>query len=348
MIKVDYNKKVMEIRPFSGEELWKVYHLIDKNDLASAETIRVVKICEDEKTRRKVFMKITVEEVEFDVPSETIHLKGRVLDCPEDLEGVKGHYHTLTIRIGDRLILEKHEISPIHMRILNQEINTRKIIIVAIELGTATIAIVRDYGIMESSVIEQDITGKNFPEEHEASIRRFFRDITKVLRGLWLKEKPNVILIGPSVIRESFSKFLKDEHKDIHETIVGCFHASGGTISAINEFLKSGEMKVVAKELKSIDEIMAVEDLFKSIAEEKAVYGIEETWNAVEKGAVNHLIIHVKLASKSRDLLNKVIEMMRLVEAYGGKVTIVSGRHESADKLNSIGGIGGILRYRIY
>ncbi|MEM1557378.1 MAG: mRNA surveillance protein pelota [Thermoproteota archaeon] len=348
MIEVDYSKSVLKIRPFSGEELWKVYHLIDKNDLASAETIRVIKIDEDEKIRRKVFMKIMVEEVEFDVPSETIHLKGRVLDCPEDLEGVKGHYHTLAIGVGDRLILEKQEISPLHIKLLNQEVNTRKLIVIAIELGIATVTIVKDYGIVESNTIEQDIAGKKFPEEHEASVRRFFREVTNILRELWLKEKPRIIIIGPSVIRELFLNFLKEEHKSVHGAVAGCFHASGGTISAINEFLKSGEMKVVAKELKSIDEIMAVEDLLKSIAEEKAVYGVEETWKAVEKGAVSHLIIHVKLASKSRDLLNKVASMMRLVEAYGGKVTLVSGRHESTDKLNNIGGIGAILRYRLY
>ncbi|MEM2262166.1 MAG: mRNA surveillance protein pelota [Ignisphaera sp.] len=347
MIKVDYNKGILEIKPFSGEELWKAYHLIDKNDLASAETIRVIKI-DGDKIRRKVFMKITVEEVEFDISSETIHLKGRVLECPEDLEGVKGHYHTLSIGVGDRLILEKQEIYPIHEKILNQEVNTRRLIVVAIELGIATIAIVGDYGIVESNIIEQDVSGKNIPEEHEASVRRFFKEVTNVLRELWIKEKPKIIIIGPSVVRESLLRFLKEEHKDIQSAVVGCFHASGGTISAINEFLKSGEMKVVARELKSIDEIAAVEDLLKSIAEEMAVYGVEETWKAVERGAVSHLIIHVKLASRSRELLNKVADMMRLVESYGGRVTIVSGRHESADKLNNIGGIGAILRYRIY
>lgn len=348
MIKVDYDKGVLEIKPFSGEELWKVYHLIDKNDLASAETIRVVKIDGDEKIRRKVFMKIMVEEVEFNISSETIHLRGRVLECPEDLEGVKGHYHTLSIGVGDSLILEKQEISPIHEKILNQEVNIRKLIIVAVELGTATIAIVKDYGVVESKVIEQEISGKNLPEEHEASVRRLFKEVINALRELWIKEKPRIIVIGPSVIRELLLRFIEEEHKDIHSAIVGCFHASGGTISAVNEFLKSGEMKVVAKELKSIDEITAVEALLKSIAEEKAVYGIEDTWKAVERGAVSHLIIHVKLASKSRELLNKVADMLRLVESYGGKVTIVSGRHESADKLINIGGIGAILRYRIY
>ncbi|MBO3769145.1 MAG: mRNA surveillance protein pelota [Thermoproteota archaeon] len=347
MIKVDYNKGILEIKPFSGEELWKVYHLIDKNDLASAETTRVVKIDGDEKIRRKVFMKIMVEEVEFDISSETIHLKGRVLECPEDLEGVKGHYHTLSIGVGDRLILEKQEISPIHEKILNQEVNTKKLIVVAVELGTATIAIVKDYGIVESNTIEQDVPGKNLPEEHEASVRRFFKEITNLLREIWIKEKPKIIIIGHTVIRESLLRFLKEEYKDIHSAIVGCFHASGGTISAINEFLKSGEMKVVAKELKSIDEILAIEDLLKNIAEDMAVYGVEETWKAVERGAVSHLIIHVKLASRSRELLNKVTDMMRLVESYGGRVTIVSGKHESADKLNNIGGIGAILRYRI-
>ncbi|MCS7139019.1 MAG: mRNA surveillance protein pelota [Crenarchaeota archaeon] len=348
MIKVDYSKCVLEIRPFSGEELWKVYHLIDKGDRASAETTRIIKVGEDEKSRRKVFMKIIVENIEFDISSEIIRLKGRVLECPEDVEGVKGHYHTLSIGIGDRLILEKQEISPIHEKILNQDVNTRKLVIVAVELGVATIAIVKDYGVVESTMVEQDIVGKNFPERREASMRSFFREVLKVLEDFWVKEKPRIILIGPSIIRDYFLSFLEEERKDIRNSVVGCFHAFGGTISAVNDFLRSGEMKVVAKELKIIDEIEVVEYLFKSIAEEKAVYGVEETWRAIEKGAVDHLIIHVKLASRSRDLLNKLAEMMRLVEAYGGKVTIVSGRHESADKLNSIGGIGALLRYRFY
>jgi len=348
MIKVDYDKGILEIRVFSGEELWKVYHLVDKGDLASAETVRIVKIGEGEKDRRKVLIKITVEDVEFDFSSEIIRLKGRVLECPEDLEGTKGHYHTLSIGVGDRLVLEKQEISPIHERILKQEVNIRKLIIVAVELGVATIALVKDYGIVKSTVVEQDVAGKNLPEEREASVKRFFREVSKSLREFWLGEKPKIILIGPGVIRDSFLKFLEEEYGDVHDAIAGCFHASGGTVSAVNEFLRGGEMRVVAKELKSIDEIMAVEDLFKNIAEEKAVYGVEETWRAVEKGAVDHLIVHVKLASKSRELLNRVVEMIRLVENYGGKITIVSGRHESADKLNSIGGIGGILRYMVY
>jgi protein pelota len=348
MIRVDYDKGILEVKPFSGEELWKAFHLIDEGDYALAETTRVVKIGGEEKVRRKAFIKIVVESVEFDVSSENIRLRGRVLECPEDLEGVKGHYHTLSIGVGDRLVLEKQEISPIQRKILNQDVSTQRFIVVAIELGVSTIATVRDYGVVESFGVEQDMPGKNFPAEREATLKRFFHETAKVLREVWLREKPMIILIGPSVVYESFLRFLKEEYRDIHSAIVGCFHASGGTLPAVNEFLRSGEMKVVAKELKSIDEMMAVEELLKNMAEEKAVYGVEETWGAVEKGAVSHLIIHAKLASKSRDLLNMVADMMRLVEAYGGKVTIVSGRHESAEKLRSIGGIGAILRYRTY
>lgn len=348
MIRVDYDKGILEIKPFSGEELWKAFHLIDEGDRALAETTRVVKVGEEEKVRRKVLIKIVVESVEFDVSSESIRLRGRVIECPEDLEGVKGHYHTLSMGVGDRLILEKQEISPIQRRILSQEVNTQRFIVVAIELGVSTIALVKDYGIVESIEVEQDMPGKNFPAEREALLKRFFHETAKVLKEAWLREKPMIVLIGPSVICESFLRFMKEEYKDIHSAVVGCFHASGGTLSAVNEFLRSGEMKTVAKELKSIDEMVAVEELLKNMAEEKAVYGIEETWKAVGRGAVDHLVIHAKLASKSRDILNRVADMMRLVEAYGGKVTIVSGRHESAEKLRSIGGIGAILRYRVY
>lgn len=349
MIKVDYDKGILEIRPFSGEELWKVYHLIDEGDLASAETMRILKIDEGEKSRRKALLKIVVEKVEFEVSSETIHLRGRVLECPEDMEGVLGHYHTLTIGVGDRVVVEKQELSPIHRRILNRDVATKKYIVVAVELGTATLAVVKDYGVVESLGVEQDIPGKNFPEEREALAVRFFHDVSKTLRSIWIKEgKPRIILIGPSVTREAFSRFMENNYRDLQDSIAGSFHSSGGTISAVNEFLRSNEMRIVARELKAVDEITAIESFFENLVEEKAVYGLEETWKAVEKGAVSQLIIHVKQASQSGSLRERVMEMIRLVEQYGGEVTIVSGRHESAEKFRRIGGIGGILRYKVY
>ncbi|MBO3799134.1 MAG: mRNA surveillance protein pelota [Thermoproteota archaeon] len=349
MINVNYDKKVLEIRPFSGEELWKAYHLIDEGDLASAETVRILKIDEGEKSRRKALLKIMVENVEFEVSSETIKLRGRVLECPDDMEGVLGHYHTLTIGVGDRVVVEKQELSPIHRKILSRDVSTKKYVVVAVELGAATLAVVKDYGVVESLEVEQGIPGKNFPEEREAMAVRFFHEVSKTLRNIWIKEgKPKIILIGPSVTREAFLKFMESKYKDLHSSIAGCFHSSGGTISAVNEFLRSNEMKVVARELKVVDEITAIEGFFESLVEDKAVYGLEETWKAVEKGAVSQLIIHVKLASQSSSLRERVMDMIRLVEQYGGEVTIVSGRHESAEKLRRIGGIGGILRYRFY
>ncbi|MEM3956799.1 MAG: mRNA surveillance protein pelota [Thermoproteota archaeon] len=349
MIRVDYDKKVLEIKPFSGEELWKAYHLIDEGDLASAETVRILKIDEGEKSRRKALLKIMVENVEFEVSSETIKLRGRVLECPDNMEGVLGHYHTLTIGVGDRVVVEKQELSPIHRKILSRDVSTKKYVVVAVELGAATLAVVKDYGVVESLEVDQGIPGKNFPEEREAMAVRFFHEVSKTLRNIWIKEgKPKIILIGPSVTREAFLKFMESKYKDLHSSIAGCFHSSGGTISAVNEFLRSNEMKVVARELKVVDEITAIEGFFESLVEDKAVYGLEETWKAVEKGAVSQLIIHVKLASQSSSLRERVMEMIRLVEQYGGEVTIVSGRHESAEKLRRIGGIGGILRYRFY
>lgn len=348
MIKVDYDKGILEIRPFSGEELWKAYHLIEEGDLASAETVRIIKIEEGEKSRRKAFLKIRIEKVEFDISSETIQLNGRVLECPEDMEGVLGHYHTLSIGVGDRVVVEKQELTPIHRRILSQGVKTRKYIIVAVELGTATLTVIRDYGIVESLGVEQDIPGKNFPHERGASAVRFFHEVSKTLKSIWVKDKPRIILIGPSVVREAFLKFIEEKYRDLHASIAGSFHSSGGTISAVNEFLRSNEMKIVAGELKAVDEIEAIEGFFRSLVEEKAVYGLEETWRAVEKGAVSRLIIHVKQASKSGSLRERVMEMIKLAEQYGGEVTIVSGRHESAEKFRRIGGIGGILRYKAY
>ena len=81
----------------------------------------------------------------------------------------------------------------------------------------------------------------------------------------------------------------------------------------------------------------------------KASYGLKETQNAANLGAVELLLITDSLIKKSRQEGDYSIinGMMKTVESGQGKIEIIDGTNPGGIKLDGLGGIGAILRYRI-
>jgi protein pelota len=80
-----------------------------------------------------------------------------------------------------------------------------------------------------------------------------------------------------------------------------------------------------------------------------ASYGIKETKNAAEAGAIKTLLITDKFIQKKREE-NKykgIEEIMKQIDNTKGDIFIISSEHEAGKKLDGLGGIGAILRYKI-
>ena len=74
----------------------------------------------------------------------------------------------------------------------------------------------------------------------------------------------------------------------------------------------------------------------------KIAYGIRQTQNAINLGAVSQLLIlDTKVASENMG------EAMDMVENMKGEVMVVSSEHEGGKQLESLGGMAAILRYQI-
>ena len=80
-----------------------------------------------------------------------------------------------------------------------------------------------------------------------------------------------------------------------------------------------------------------------------AAYGIKEVENAAFAGAVRHLLVTGSLIKKSREqnFYNKLDSIMKAVDSTKGDITIISSEHEGGRKLDGLGGIGALLRYRM-
>ena len=120
--------------------------------------------------------------------------------------------------------------------------------------------------------------------------------------------------------------------------------------AGINEVLKRNEVKEVLKQDRTSKEINLVERLLAEISKDGlCAYGLREVKSACEAGAVNILLITDSLISRVREkeAYDQVDSLMKSVDSSKGDILIISSDHEGGKKLDSLGGIGAILRYKI-
>jgi protein pelota len=81
----------------------------------------------------------------------------------------------------------------------------------------------------------------------------------------------------------------------------------------------------------------------------KAEYGIKNIKKAIEMGAVSVLLITDSLIHKKRqeDTFAEIENIMHDAENANGEICIISSEHEGGKKLDGLGGIGALLRYKI-
>ena len=118
---------------------------------------------------------------------------------------------------------------------------------------------------------------------------------------------------------------------------------SGGR-NGICEVLKKGTVEKLTSENRGAQEMGAINRLLAEIGKNssKIAYGIKQTKNAINLGAVSELLIlDTKVASENMG------ELMDMVENMKGEVMVVSSEHEGGKQLESLGGMAAILRYEI-
>jgi protein pelota len=100
----------------------------------------------------------------------------------------------------------------------------------------------------------------------------------------------------------------------------------------------------VAEETEMVEEVLS-----RLGADRRDVtYGFDAAKNAGSYGAVETLLVADFTIRSLDDEERLVLEnMMREVEAKGGKVVVVSAEHEAGEKLLALGGIAALLRYPI-
>jgi protein pelota len=105
----------------------------------------------------------------------------------------------------------------------------------------------------------------------------------------------------------------------------------------------------VAEEMRISREAKLIERLMVEISTDgKATYGYEQTKKAIEFGAVEILMIADETLRNFREKGSGGIEnLMKEVEHSRGRVVIFSTEFEPGQRLEKLGGIAGLLRFRV-
>ena len=350
IIEEDEKDGIVEIVPETLDDLWHLSHIIEVGDNASSLTTRRIqdnsgdKIRGDRGVKKTFYLGLDIEGISFQLFTGKLRLTGVITRGPDDLIPL-GSHHTLEVKLNTPITIKKDRWHNWAINRLNQAIEASKklsAIIVVLEDDTATLGLMRQYGIEYYGPIKGNVSGKRIMDKNrQKNIINFYE---KVIESITKFDSiQNIVLAGPGFVKNDFFDYLKDKHQDLAKISIIEPTGAGGR-NGIAEVLKKGTVEKLTSENRVAQEMSAINNLLTEIAKNssKVAYGATETTNAINLGAVEQLLI---LDIRVPD--DGMGEAMDMVENMKGEVMVISSEHDGGKQLESLGGMAAILRYEI-
>ncbi len=346
----DKKNGMLKLKADSPEDLWILSRIIEKDDLITSKTTRVVKKSDEQEGRRaNMTIELKVEKVEFQ--KNSLKLLGTIVECSNE-NVPRGAFHTISVEPGNVLSIKKEWQNWQLKRIEDAVESTKKpkLILCAADYGDAAIALLKEFGIEYITDLSKSLPGKKKETRklYDKSRDEFMTELAKLLEETARNNSIDKIVFGGvGFLSENFKKVLEkfpELKKKIH-----LFKISTHGKTGINELIKGGAVEKVAKGGRISKETKLVEKFFEEVSKDGLVtYGINEVKKAVEYGAVETLLVSDGYIEKLREenKFNELNKLMEDAEKSGAKVAIISGEHEAGERFSEMQ-IGALLRYKI-
>jgi protein pelota len=352
IINTDYRKGFVKLKMESLDDLWYLSHILEGNDVVSAITFRKIKLGEGDERKAKIIKKrlklsINVEKIQFSNGADSLRVSGKINQGTDDIPA--GEYHTLNIEQDSDISVQKdHEFMGFQIKKLKEASENKhsSILICVLDRDKAYFALLKKYGYELLSTLQGNVSKKQFEENNKSN---FFSEITSQLNEYRGRYQLNKILIGCPNFWKTYVQ--KEIDKSDLKTITSYASCSADGENAIKEVLRRPEVKDILKDERFSQEITLVEDLLSKISREENVeYGFPQVKEASNLGAVEKLLVSDNLIQKMREKENyqELDELMKNVDASKGEINIISSDNEAGEKLDSLGGIAGFLRFKIH
>jgi len=327
------------------DDIWHLYNIVDEQDLVRAVTFRTDEQKDDKKRSKKAEKKrmklgVRVSEVKFHEFSDRLRIHGTIEEGPQDL----GSFHTLNITADkmDALSIIKEEWKPHQLQRIDEAVKQRNqaiLTFVSLDEDNATIAVLRQSGVQWIADIDSNRSGKMY--ESKDNVNEYFGEILSVVKTNTQKDT-TIIIVGSGFTKDHFIKYAREKNPELFEKCL--LHGTGSSgMNGINEAIKTGVIKQITKENRVCFETELVEKLFEEIKKDGlASYGENEVTNALNSGAVERLLLADTLIRSE-----KGEKLLRLAKQNNSDFTIINSMHDAGKKIEGIGGVGALLRFKI-
>jgi len=346
---IHFNKRegVAKLKINLLDDLWHLSKIIEPNDLITGRIERKIKFSGSEeraKAERKFYTaKIRAARVQLE--STFLKIFGEITEGSDELS--KGA-HTLDVKVGFEISIEKDwkEYQIKRLRDAEKAASAPKALICALDDEQATLAALTAVGISYLGQFQLGLAKKRYVEKAQERMQELVAEIIRIEK----QSKPDyLILASPLFWKEELLKKLQEKESKIGNK-VKLENVSAGSRRGIVELLHQGVLDKVIKQSQLQKEFKLVENLVIEIARKGlATYKFANVKKAVEAGAVDDLLLTDSLIADYREK-NKFEELEQLIDAVegqGGKVNIISSDNEAGDKLDGLGGIAVLLRFKI-
>ena len=349
LLHYDMRKGEAKVLTQNLDDLWYLSTIIEPKDIIQGKTLRKIKHGPDESskesTKKPVFMKIEAEKVEFSKTTNILRVSGIIKGAPEDIP--LGSYHTFNIDDNTAITIIKEHWLNYQIEKLKEACSEKKssLLICVHDREEAYFALLKKYGYEILAHIEGDVRKKR--EESTKKENFYATVIGKLSEYVERHNTKQVILASPSFFKEDLMKEIKDNELRQKIILATC---SSATKNGIEEVIKRPEVREAMKLERAAREMNKVEELLAEIAKSNlAAYGLKATENASLMGAAKDLLITDSFIKKSRDenFYGIVDNIMKTVDKTKGDIIIISSEHDGGKKLDGLGGIAAILRFKL-
>ena len=327
--------------PENLDDLWHLKYVVEDGDTVSALTQRRVERNDDMTRstggeRETLDVELEVDDVEFARFANRLRVSGVILSCDRETE--IGNHHTVNVERNDEITVTKGW-KPDQLERIEEaeEADENEVAVATVEEGEAHVHTVRAHGVEERATL----TGTTGKGDDAAPRKELFGELTSVLKNT---DADAVVLAGPGFTKRDAYDYMEENAPELAETVVVEDTASVGG-RGVHEVLKRGAVERVAEEARVSEEARLVDELMERVGKEgAAAYGLDAVQDAVEYGAVEHLLVVDEFLRGHRNEIDPLIEG---AEQKGGDVTVLSSEFEPGQRVDHLGGVAALLRYRL-
>lgn len=349
LLKQDVAAGFLHLQLDSLDDLWALRNLVQEGDLVTADTFRTAeaasdKVRSEKMEKRRMRLGVRVAQVEWHDFDDHLRVLGPIETGPQD----HGRHHTLMLRPDGMDVTIQRRVPPLaawQMAEVKRAVAggaTPQLLLLAIDDSEAQFAFLKPHGLQFLGVLPSTGQGKRHAGAAEAK-RAFYEEAGRSLALFRPDPKVPALVVGPGWWREEFVEHVRNAVPAQAANLATEGVSQGGR-GGLQEALRSGAIDRIVRGHRVQQETAFVDELLRHIAVDDglAAYGPAEVRRAVDAGAAQQLLVSDRLVRGGAS-----DPLLAAAEAARCDVHILSTAHEAGERLDRMGGVAAILRFRL-